>query len=29
VPPDPLRTPVYVREVAHRRGTAKRTIRTG
>jgi NAD(P)-dependent dehydrogenase (short-subunit alcohol dehydrogenase family) len=28
VPPDPLRTPVYVREVAHRRKTARRAIKT-
>jgi short-subunit dehydrogenase len=28
VPADPLRTPVYARETAHRRRTAKRDIRT-
>ncbi len=29
VPADPYRTPVYVREIAHRRKTARRTIKTG
>jgi NAD(P)-dependent dehydrogenase (short-subunit alcohol dehydrogenase family) len=28
IPPDPLRTPVYAREIEHRRKTAKRNIRT-
>jgi NAD(P)-dependent dehydrogenase (short-subunit alcohol dehydrogenase family) len=28
VPADPYRTPVYVREIGHRRKTAKRTIKT-